>query len=162
MECSRLLPSLRTVRCWHRLLIHRALERKVQRCGVRHDVGQLYVRKTPTAVTEPLPKRRAILALVQALHAAGVPATKLATVLPGNKLRPLRGRSVAWRRPADCLTMRSPADPRSGEGSRRRCAPVCPRPSIICRRQPATVANSPASNDIYQRPPSCTGLARNA
>jgi hypothetical protein len=30
-----------------------------------------YVIKTPTAVTEPLSKRRAILALVQALNAAG-------------------------------------------------------------------------------------------
>ena len=50
-----------------------------------------YVIKTPTTVTEPLPKRRAILALVQALHAAGVPATKLATAVPENKLRMVEG-----------------------------------------------------------------------
>ena len=50
-----------------------------------------YVIKTPTAVTEPLPKKRAILALVQALHAAGVPATKLATAVPENKLRMVDG-----------------------------------------------------------------------
>jgi hypothetical protein len=47
--------------------------------------------KTPTSVTQPLPKRRAILALVQALHAAGVPATKLAAAVPENKLRPVEG-----------------------------------------------------------------------
>jgi hypothetical protein len=50
-----------------------------------------YVIKTPAAVSEPLPKRRAILALVQALHAAGVPAPKLAAAVPENKLRPIEG-----------------------------------------------------------------------
>jgi hypothetical protein len=50
-----------------------------------------YVIKTPTAVTEPLPKKPAILALVQALHAAGVPATTLAAVVPENKLRMVDG-----------------------------------------------------------------------
>jgi hypothetical protein len=50
-----------------------------------------YVITTPTATTEPLRKRRAILALVQALHAAGVPAARLAATVPENKLRPVDG-----------------------------------------------------------------------
>jgi hypothetical protein len=50
-----------------------------------------YVITTPTSQTEPLPKRRAILSLVKALHAAGVPAATLAGVVPDNKLRSVPG-----------------------------------------------------------------------
>jgi hypothetical protein len=50
-----------------------------------------YVISTPTTTTGPLPKRRAILALVQELHAAEVPAAKLAATVPENKLRPVQG-----------------------------------------------------------------------
>jgi hypothetical protein len=46
-----------------------------------------YVIRTPTTATEPLPKRRAILSLVQALHQAQVPASTLATAVPDHKLR---------------------------------------------------------------------------
>lgn len=50
-----------------------------------------YVVTTPTGVTEPLAKRRAVLALVKALHAAGVSGGELATAIPSNKLRSVDG-----------------------------------------------------------------------
>lgn len=51
-----------------------------------------YVVATPDGhVSPPLPKRRAVLALVRALHAAGVPAATMAAVIPHAKLRSVPG-----------------------------------------------------------------------
>ncbi len=50
-----------------------------------------YVIHTPTGVTEPLRKRRAVLAMVQALHAAGTPATQIANVIPGRRFLSVEG-----------------------------------------------------------------------
>lgn len=52
-----------------------------------------YVITTPTATTEPLAKRRAVHALVFALHAAGVTASQLTTVLPRTKFLDVEGLS---------------------------------------------------------------------
>ena len=46
---------------------------------------------TPTGRTEPLRKRRAVLALATALHQAGVPAASLATVIPRSRFLPVDG-----------------------------------------------------------------------
>lgn len=46
---------------------------------------------TPHGTTEPLRKRRAVLAMVQGLHAAGVPATHLAEALPTSRFLVLEG-----------------------------------------------------------------------
>jgi hypothetical protein len=46
---------------------------------------------TPTGSTEPLRKRRAVLAMVTALHQAGVPADQLADVLPRPRFLPVDG-----------------------------------------------------------------------
>jgi hypothetical protein len=45
-----------------------------------------YVITTPEGSTEPLRKRQAVLALVSALHAAGVPGVRLAEAIPGARL----------------------------------------------------------------------------
>ena len=50
-----------------------------------------YVITTPERSTEPLRKRRAILALVQGLHAAGIKGTDLSEVLPSAKFLPIDG-----------------------------------------------------------------------
>lgn len=50
-----------------------------------------YVLVTPDGPTEPLRKRRAILALVSALAAAGVPGDALAAAVPHEKLRGVDG-----------------------------------------------------------------------
>ncbi|GAA2532459.1 hypothetical protein [Pilimelia columellifera] len=46
---------------------------------------------TPTGSTEPLRKRRAVLAMVTALHQAGVPADQLANVLPPSRFQSVDG-----------------------------------------------------------------------
>ena len=51
-----------------------------------HDLTK-YVIVTPSGATEPLPKRRALLALTSALHEAGVPGAVLATAIPSRLLR---------------------------------------------------------------------------
>lgn len=50
-----------------------------------------YVIVSPEGETEPLAKRNAVLALVRALHAHGIPATRLAEVLPGSRLKAVDG-----------------------------------------------------------------------
>jgi hypothetical protein len=50
-----------------------------------------YVIRTPTGETEPLRKRRAILALVTAMAEAGVPGEHLAAAVPSEKLRAVDG-----------------------------------------------------------------------
>ncbi|MDP9397339.1 MAG: hypothetical protein M3P96_05720 [Actinomycetota bacterium] len=50
-----------------------------------------YVITTPGGETAPLRKRRAVLELTRALHAAGVPGEKLATVLPGARFLSVPG-----------------------------------------------------------------------
>jgi len=50
-----------------------------------------YVIKTPAGATEPLRKRRAILALVHALHQAGVPAAKIERAIPGPRFLSVDG-----------------------------------------------------------------------
>ncbi|MEV7551981.1 hypothetical protein AB0N89_20380 [Amycolatopsis sp. NPDC089917] len=44
-----------------------------------------YVITTPAGTTAPLRKRQAVLALVEGLHAAGVPAERIAAVLPNSR-----------------------------------------------------------------------------
>jgi hypothetical protein len=46
---------------------------------------------TPAGSTEPLRKRRAVLAMVTALHQAGVPADQLSDVLPRSRFLPVDG-----------------------------------------------------------------------
>jgi hypothetical protein len=46
---------------------------------------------TPAGRTEPLRKRRAVLAMVTALHHAGVPADQLAVALPRSKFLSVNG-----------------------------------------------------------------------
>lgn len=55
-----------------------------------HDLTK-YVIVTPGGTTEPLPKRRAILALTTGLHDAGVSGALLATAIPSNRLRRVDG-----------------------------------------------------------------------
>lgn len=50
-----------------------------------------YVITTPTGETEPLRKRRAVLALVTAMAVAGIPGESLAAVVPHEKLRAVEG-----------------------------------------------------------------------
>jgi hypothetical protein len=50
-----------------------------------------YVVVTPQGRTEPLRKRRAVLAMVSALHEAGVPASQLAEVLTRSKFLAVDG-----------------------------------------------------------------------
>jgi hypothetical protein len=50
-----------------------------------------YVISTPNKTSDPLPKRRAILFLVQALHAAGVAADVIAKAVPDGKMRSAPG-----------------------------------------------------------------------
>jgi Endonuclease NucS len=50
-----------------------------------------YQIRTPTGITEPLAKNRAVLALVSALHEAGVPASRLAEALPQRKFKSVAG-----------------------------------------------------------------------
>jgi hypothetical protein len=50
-----------------------------------------YVVVTPAGRTEPLRKRRAVLAMVSALHQAGVPASQLAEVLTRSKFLAVDG-----------------------------------------------------------------------
>lgn len=51
-----------------------------------------YVVHGPGTSTPPLPKRRAVLAMVQLLHEAGVSASAIAAAVPHSKLRPAPGR----------------------------------------------------------------------
>ena len=69
-----------------------------------------YVIKTPTTVTEPLPKRRAILALAQALHAAGS--------RPPSWPQPFRRTSSEWSR--GCSTGTPCGSSSSSSTNRRR------------------------------------------
>ena len=50
-----------------------------------------YVIKTPGGSTEPLRKRRAILAMVTALHQAGVTGEQIAQAIPGPRFLPVDG-----------------------------------------------------------------------
>ncbi len=50
-----------------------------------------YVVRSPERETEPLAKRRAVLALVTAMHEYGVPAQDMAEVIPRAKLRSVPG-----------------------------------------------------------------------
>ncbi|WP_290055891.1 hypothetical protein [Amycolatopsis solani] len=50
-----------------------------------------YAITTPEGTTEPLRKRQAVLALVTALHAAGVPGARLAGALPGARFLRIPG-----------------------------------------------------------------------
>lgn len=50
-----------------------------------------YVISTPNETSDPLPKRRAILFLVQALHAAGVAADAIAKAVPDGRMRSAPG-----------------------------------------------------------------------
>ncbi|MFK0249705.1 hypothetical protein ACIQUM_33820, partial [Amycolatopsis azurea] len=50
-----------------------------------------YAITTPEGTTEPLRKRQAVLALVQGLHAAGVPAANIAVVLPNSRFLSFEG-----------------------------------------------------------------------
>lgn len=49
---------------------------------------------TPAGSTEPLRKRRAVLAMVTALHQAGVPADQLAEILPRSRFLPVDGTHI--------------------------------------------------------------------
>lgn len=50
-----------------------------------------YVVITPAGESDPLPKRRAVLHLVLALHAAGLPPGRIADHVPEGRLRPAIG-----------------------------------------------------------------------
>lgn len=50
-----------------------------------------YVITTPSTVTEALPKRRAVLALIEALHEAGISMATIAAAVPKSKLRSVAG-----------------------------------------------------------------------
>jgi hypothetical protein len=50
-----------------------------------------YVISTPDTESSPLPKRRAILFLVKALHAAGVPAPTIAAAVPEGRMKSASG-----------------------------------------------------------------------
>jgi len=75
-----------TVRLRRRETAARAAEQAV---GSR-DWTQ-YVVTSPTDSTEPLRKRHAVLALLRRLHDAGIPATQLATAIPGSRFLPIDG-----------------------------------------------------------------------
>jgi hypothetical protein len=51
-----------------------------------------YIITTPTGATEPLRKRQAVLALVHALHRAGVPVATIETAIPGSRFLAVVGR----------------------------------------------------------------------
>jgi len=55
------------------------------------DYTKYVVTSPEGGVSPPLPKRRAVLALVKALHGAGVPAETMAAVIPHAKLRSAPG-----------------------------------------------------------------------
>ncbi len=67
--------------------------RETQARAVRTDTRDWtpYVIITPSGRTEPLRKRRAMLAMVTALHEVGVPADRLASVLTRAKFLPVDG-----------------------------------------------------------------------
>jgi hypothetical protein len=50
-----------------------------------------YIIRTPTGDSQPLRKRRAVLALVQALHKAGVPSEEVEAVIPGPRFLAVDG-----------------------------------------------------------------------
>lgn len=50
-----------------------------------------YIITTPTGSTEPLRKRHAVLAMVHALHQAGVPASEIREVIPGPRFLSVDG-----------------------------------------------------------------------
>lgn len=62
---------------------------------------------TPAGRTEPLRKRRAVLALVTALHQAGLAAADLATVIPRSRFLPVDG-NLAGEQLADAFTSAYP------------------------------------------------------
>lgn len=55
------------------------------------DYTKYVVKTADGGMSPPLPKRRAVLALVKALHAAGVPAAVMAAAIPHTKLRSAPG-----------------------------------------------------------------------
>jgi hypothetical protein len=72
-----------TIRLRHR-------EQAVRAASNGRDRTQ-YVISTPQGESRPLPKRWAILELVQKLHSAGVPMTAMADVVPGSRIIPTPG-----------------------------------------------------------------------
>jgi hypothetical protein len=65
-----------------------------------HDLTK-YVVKTPAGETGPLPKRRAVLALVKSMHEAGVSGAALSTVLSAARFKGIDGTFVGddlWSR----------------------------------------------------------------
>lgn len=70
------------------------LRRREQAVKASSTTGKDYTRfivTTPSGTTEPLAKRQALRALVIGLHAGGVPAAAIATVLPNAKFLPVDG-----------------------------------------------------------------------
>lgn len=112
-------------------LVVKLRRREAQVRAARNSGGRdltRYAITTPTGTTEPLRKRRAILALVHGLHDAGVSAARLAEVLPkarflrvdgsptGDQLA--RNFSIAYPQYADSLRRWFLDDPiRDGDGT---------------------------------------------
>lgn len=71
-------------------LRRRETQARAARASDGRDLTQ-YVIVTPEGASEPLPKRRAIVAMVIGLHRAGVTAEQLAEVLPHYKFLPVEG-----------------------------------------------------------------------
>jgi hypothetical protein len=71
-------------------LQRKATQERAARSGDGRDWTQ-YVITMPGGGSQPLRKRRAILAVIKALHAAGVPAKKLAEVIPSAKFLSVDG-----------------------------------------------------------------------
>src|SRR5260370_19121033 len=71
-------------------LQRKATQERAARSGDGRDWTQ-YVITTPGGSSQPLRKRHAVLAMTEALHAAGVPAKELAEDLPHSRFLPVDG-----------------------------------------------------------------------
>ena len=71
-------------------LQRKATQERAARSGDGRDWTQ-YVVTTPGGSSQPLRKRRAVLAMAEALRAAGVPARELAEIIPHSRFLPVEG-----------------------------------------------------------------------
>jgi hypothetical protein len=71
-------------------LQRKATQERAARRGDGRDWTQ-YVITTSGGSSQPLRKRHAVLAMTEALHAAGVPARELADVIPHSRFLPVEG-----------------------------------------------------------------------
>lgn len=90
LDVQQIVPLPEAEELTVRLKKRDAAAKKAQTAGGTKDLTKFVV-TTPSQTTAALPKRRAVLAMVRALHQAGVPAARLSEAMPPSKMRSVVG-----------------------------------------------------------------------